>query len=144
MKEGVHKVAVYPGIARDGIRDLRAQYPFMAPWENKNINFVKDSVITLKPVFTYYPVGDNENMHVRWMENFDSGSITIQPTSESDTSIIRASGPLAWHDAAGLSTYSAKLVLTSDTMESVPECCRSLKTSVRSVSWVVLLIILTR
>ena len=118
LKEGMHKVAVYPGIARDGIRDLRAQYPFMAPWENPSVNLVKDSVVTLRPVFNYYPEGPDENMHVRWMEDFDSGSITLQPTSQSDTNIIRTSGPLAWHDPEGIySTYSAKLVLTSDTMQ---------------------------
>lgn len=116
LKEGPHKIAVYPGIARDGIKDLRAPYPFIAPAEYASVNLVRDSIITLSPVFDYYPNGDN--LHVRWMEDFDSGSISIQPTSQSDTNIIRVSGPLAWHDPEGVhSTYSGKVVLTSDSMQ---------------------------
>ena len=114
LKEGEHKVAVYGGIARDGIRDLRAQYPFYAPWENMNVNLVKDEIDTLKPVFTYYPAGVDENMHVRWMEDFDGGTITIQATSQSDTSVMVYSGEYAWHDPDGIySQKSGKVVLTS-------------------------------
>lgn len=114
LKEGEHKVAVYAGIARDGIRDLRAQYPFYAPWENKNVNLVKDEIDTLKPMFTYYPVGVDENMHVRWMEDFDGGTISVQATSQSDTSIMVYNGPYAWHDPDGIySQKSGKVVLTS-------------------------------
>lgn len=114
LKEGEHKVAVYAGIARDGIRDLRAQYPFYAPWENKNVNLVKDEIDTLTPMFTYYPVGVDENMHVRWMEDFDGGTISVQATSQSDTSIMVYNGPYAWHDPDGIySQKSGKVVLTS-------------------------------
>lgn len=117
LKEGEHKVAVYPGIARDGIRDLRAQYPFMAPYERSSVNLVKDSMVTLRPVFHYYPVGNDENMHI-WQEDFDRGTIKIQAVSPSDVEINLDNSPLAWHDPEGIySTYSAKLVLTSDTME---------------------------
>lgn len=115
LKEGEHKVAVYAGIARDGIRDLRAQYPFYKPWENNSVNLVKDQIVTLKPVFTYYPVGVDENMHVRWMEDFDGGTITIQATSQSDTTVQVYSGPYAWHDPDGIySQKSGKVVLTSE------------------------------
>lgn len=114
LKEGEHKVAVYAGIARDGIRSLRAQYPFYAPWE-KNINLVKDEIVTLEPVFTYYPAGVDENMHVCWMEDFDGGAITVQATSQSDTSIMVYSGEYAWHDPEGIySQKSGKVVLTSE------------------------------
>lgn len=116
LKEGSHKVAVYPGIARDGIKDLRAPYPFMVPVEYPSVNLVKDSVVRLFPVFNYYPNGDN--LHVRWLEDFDGGSISIQATSQSDTSVLRVGGPLAWHDPEGVhSTYSGKVVLTSDTTQ---------------------------
>lgn len=116
LKEGAHKVAVYPGIARDGIKDLRAPYPFIAPVEYPSLNLVKDSVVKLFPVCNYYPNGDN--LHVRWLEDFDGGSISIQPTSQSDTNILRVGGPLAWHDPEGVhSTYSGKIVLTSDSTE---------------------------
>ena len=118
LKEGVHKVAVYPGIARDGIRDLRAQYPFMAPYELDSVNLVKDSIVTLRPVFEYYPVGVDENMHIAWKEDFDGGAITLQPISPSNTGILLVRDSLAWHDPGYIySTCSAKLVLTSDTMQ---------------------------
>lgn len=117
LKEEKHKVAVYAGIARDGIRDLRAQYPFYAPWEDSVI-LVKDEIVTLRPVFTYYPEGVDENMHVRWMEDFDGGTITIQATSQSDTVVEVYNGPYAWHDPEGIySQKSGKVVLTSDTMQ---------------------------
>ncbi len=117
LKEEKHKVAVYAGIARDGIRDLRAQYPFYAPWEDSVI-LVKNEIVTLRPVFTYYPEGVDENMHVRWMEDFDGGTITIQATSQSDTVVEVYNGPYAWHDPEGIySQKSGKVVLTSDTMQ---------------------------
>lgn len=116
LKEGFHKVSVYPGIARDGIKDLRAPYPFMAPVEYSSVNLVRDSVVNLFPIFNYYPNGDN--LHVRWKEDFDAGMISIQSTSQSDTNLFRVGGPLAWHDPDGVhSTYSGKVVLTSDTMQ---------------------------
>lgn len=116
LSEGSHKVAVYPGIARDGIKDLRAPYPFIAPVEYLSLNLVKDSIVNLFPVFSYYPNG--ENLHVRWMEDFDGGSISVESTSQSDVNILRVSGPLAWHDAEEIhSTYSGKVVLSSDSMQ---------------------------
>lgn len=114
LKEGAHKVAVYPGIARDGIKDLRAPYPFIAPVEYNNLHLVKDSIITLFPIFNYYPNGDN--LHVRWMEDFDSGSLSMEATSQSNAGIATVTGPLAWHDAGGVySTRSGRVVLSSDT-----------------------------
>ena len=114
LKEGSHKVAVYAGIARDGIKDLRAQYPFVAPAEYASVNLTPDSVVKLFPILNYYPNGDN--LHVRWMEDFDGGAISLEATSQSDVGINVVSGPLAWHDAGELySTRSGKVVLYSDT-----------------------------
>ena len=114
LKEGKHKVTIKPGIKVDGIASRRSYYPFMKDVIYEEVNLVKDSVVTLFPVFNYLPNGDN--LHVRWKEDFDGGALMLQPTSTSDTGIIRATGPLAWHDPQGIySTYSGKLVLTSDT-----------------------------
>ena len=115
LKEGRHTVSFLPGIARDGISYYRPYYPFVAPVEVE-LDLVPDSIIRVFPVFNYWPNG--ENLHVRWMEDFDRGSISIQPTPQSDTTILRVGGPLAWHDPEGVhSTYSGKVVLTSDTMQ---------------------------
>ena len=116
LKKGKHKVAIYAGIAVNGIKDSRADYPFTAPAIFNDVNLVPDSIVTLTPMVTYWPNGDN--LHVRWMEDFDSGTITMETTSQSDVPFIRASGPLAWHDPEGVhSTYSAKFVLNSDTAQ---------------------------
>lgn len=115
LKEGAHKVAVYPGIKVNGISQTRAEYPFMAPVEYAEINLVRDSVVTLTPVFSYYPDGDN--LHVRWIEDFDGGFVSLESTSTSDVSISRVNGPQAWHDPEGIySSYSGRIVLTSDTL----------------------------
>ena len=118
LKQGPHKIAVYAGIAVNGIKDTRADYPFTAPAVYRDVNLVPDSVITLIPMVTYWPAGPDENTHVRWVEDFDSGTVTIETTSQSDVPLLRVSGPLAWHDPEGVhSTYSAKLVLNSDTTQ---------------------------
>lgn len=116
LKQGPHKIAIYAGIAVNGIKDTRADYPFTAPAVYNNLNLVPDSIITLTPMVTYWPNG--ENLHVGWKEDFDRGTITMEATSQSDVPIERASGPLAWHDPEGVhSTYSAKLQLNSDTAQ---------------------------
>lgn len=116
LKQGPHKVAVYAGIAVNGIKDSRADYPFTAPAIFNNVNLVPDSIVTLTPMVTYWPNGDN--FHVRWIEDFDSGTVTMETTSQSDVPYLRVSGPTAWHDPEGVhSTYSAKFVLYSDTTQ---------------------------
>lgn len=116
LKQGPHKVSVYAGIAVNGIKDTRADYPFTAPAIFNNVNLVPDSIVTLNPVVTYWP--DGENLHVRWMEDFDTGTVTMETTDESDVPYLRYGGPYAWHDPEGVhSTYSAKFVLNSDTAQ---------------------------
>ena len=118
LKQGPHKVAIYAGIAVNGIKDSRADYPFTAPVIYENLNLVPDSVVTLVPMVSYWPAGPDENTHVRWMEDFDSGTVTMETTSQSDVPYIRVGGPQAWHDPEGVhSTYSAKFVLNSDTAQ---------------------------
>lgn len=120
LKQGKHKVAVYAGIAVNGIKDSRADYPFTAPVIYNDLNLVPDSIVTIAPMVKYWPEADptTNNTHVRWMEDFDSGTITMETTSQSDVPMIRVGGPLAWHDPEGVhSTYSAKFVLNSDTAQ---------------------------
>ena len=116
LKQGPHKVAVYAGIAVNGIAGSRADYPFTSPAIYNSVNLVPDSIVTLTPMVTYWPNG--ENLHVRWMEDFDSGTVTMETTSQSDVPMLRVSGPQAWHDPEGVhSTYSAKFVLYSDSTQ---------------------------
>ena len=116
LNRGQHKVSVFAGIPVNGIKDSRAEYCFTSPAIFNNVNLVPDSIVTLVPMVTYWPNGGN--LHVRWIEDFDSGTVTMETTAESDVNYIRTSGPLAWHDPEGVhSTYSAKFVLTSDTAQ---------------------------
>lgn len=116
LAQGKHKVSVYGGIALNGIKGTRVDYPFTAPAVYPDIDLVPDSVVTLFPTVTYWTTA--ENVYVRWMEDFDGGMISMQTTSQSDVPMIRVSGPLAWHDPEGVhSTYSAKFELNSDTAQ---------------------------
>lgn len=116
LQEGPHKVAVFPGIKVNGISQTRSEYPFLAPAEYPSVDLVKDSVVTLIPVFNYYPDGDN--LHVRWIEDFDGGFVSLEATSTSDVACGRVNGPEAWHDPEGIySSYSGRIVLTSDTLQ---------------------------
>lgn len=116
LQEGEHDVAIYPGIKVNGIAQTRADYPFMAPMEYSALKLVPDSVITLRPVFNYWPDGDN--LHVRWMEDFDGGFVSLESTTSSNVPLTRVNGPKAWHDPAGIySSYSGQFILTSDTMQ---------------------------
>lgn len=117
LKQGPHKVAVYAGITVNGIKDARADYPFTAPAIYQDLQLTPDSITTIAPMVNYWPQGPDQNTHVRWMEDFDSGTITMETNSQSDVPMIRTSGPMAWHDPEGVhSTYSAKFVLNSDTL----------------------------
>jgi len=116
LKSGNHDISVRACIEVNGIKGTKPDYPFVNTVEFNDVNLVPDSVITLYPVTTYLPNG--ENLHVRWLEDFDGGAVSLVRTSGSDTSLMRVSGPLAWHDKDGIySTYSGKVVLTSDTMQ---------------------------
>lgn len=116
LKQGPHQLTIYAGIPVNGIKDTRADYTFTAPAIYDDVNLVPDSVITFAPMVTYWPNG--ANLHVRWIEDFDSGTITMETTSQSDVPFTRVGGPMAWHDPEGVySTYSAKVVLNSDTTQ---------------------------
>ena len=116
LEQGPHNIKVYGGIALNGIKNARVEYPFTAPAVFNNVDLVPDSIVTLTPVVTYWPLG--ENIHVSWMEDFDKGTISMETTSQSDVPMIRTSGPMAWHDPEGVhSTYSANFVLNSDTTQ---------------------------
>lgn len=114
LKEGRHTVSFLPGIARDGISSYyRPYYPFIALLDVE-LNLVPDSIIHLFPVFNYWPNGNN--LHVRWMEDFEGGSIKLQSTAQSDADICSVGLPYAWTDNVH-SFKSGKVTLTSDSLQ---------------------------
>lgn len=112
LKQGQHKVTVYPGICSDGRGAARGPYPFYKPKVYENLNLVMDSIVNLNPVVNYYPVG--EGVMVGWMEDFETGSSMV-PASDSDTNMMRVSGSEAWHSVN--SYYSGKIVLPPDSLD---------------------------
>lgn len=80
--EGTHTVTVKPGIKVNGISATRSIYPFYKPYV-VSLNLVKDSIITLNPMVTYFP------STVKWNEDFEKVGITLEETLFSDTTIVQ-------------------------------------------------------
>ena len=112
LKHGPHKVTVYGGIMSNGIAAARATYPFYKPQIYESLNLVEDSIINLRPVLNYYPIGGG--VEKGWMEDFETAN-TLLPVAGSDTSIIRINGSEAWHSPN--SFYSGKIVLPPDSLD---------------------------
>jgi len=112
LKKGPHKVSVYAGISVNGVGASRSYYPFCQPQVYEDLVLVEDSIITLNPVVSYYPI--NEGVKVGWMEDFETGC-SLESLAESDTSIMRVSGNEAWQSVN--SFYSAKLALPPDSLD---------------------------
>ena len=116
LEEGPQRVIIMPGIQLNGIKSSRVSYPFVQQIVYPSLNLIPDSIVTIHPMASYYSPSDN--FHVRWIEDFEGGAVTLQRTAASDTTLMRASGPEAWHDPEGIySSRSGKVVLTSDTMQ---------------------------
>lgn len=112
LEKGKHKVTVYAGIKVDGRTGARSPYPFYQPMVYKDLNLVEDSVINLRPVLNYYPIGEGVNFG--WMEDFENAN-TMLSLPESDTSVFRISGSEALR--SGNSFYSGKVVLPPDSLD---------------------------
>ncbi len=82
LESGVHQLMLAPGVMFNGISGTRGQYPFLAPYKDVSFNFIIDSVITVNPDVYYY-----DNTVFTWIEDFEDGFVSLEPTSHSDTSI---------------------------------------------------------
>jgi len=87
LAEGEHTFEIIPGIMLNGISNTRAIYPFVKPWTS-TINLVKDSVVEIHPVSSYY-----DEIVFETIEDFESGGITIGETTFSDTIMQRTDDP---------------------------------------------------
>jgi hypothetical protein len=83
--EGNHKITIKAGIKVSGISMTRAVYPFYEIY-SQDANLVKDSIININPSVIY-----NSSNIFHWKENFEDGGITIEKTTQSDTSITKTS-----------------------------------------------------
>lgn len=98
LMEGEHTIRIDPGIKLNGMASTRAAYPFYKPisktinlergkinkfYDNKIINTVsKDTIF-------YATTSYKDDVVFEWMEDFESSSLSIKSTSNSDTVIER-------------------------------------------------------
>ncbi len=75
LKSGSGKLRLEAGIKLNGIKTTRVNNTFFEPVIIEPFNFIADSIVTLNPTVTYR----TQNVYV-WMEDFESGSISIDTT----------------------------------------------------------------
>ncbi|MFZ5552453.1 MAG: hypothetical protein ACOZCO_05000 [Bacteroidota bacterium] len=96
LKEGTHKLSIYPGIKADGISSRRRKYPFYLPYIISSHVFVPGEVDTLngadQPVVTYYP---NTQIDIWKTGDFEDPGVVFQQDALSDTVMNRITSPPA-------------------------------------------------
>lgn len=90
LASGKHKITVRPGIKLNGISATRYYYYFYSKYDITTTLY-QDSVIKINPTTTYA-----DYTYFAWKEDFESGSISLQRDSKSDTGLVRATGTLAF------------------------------------------------
>lgn len=111
LYQGTHKLEIRAGIKLNGISSTRAPNPMYKPIVFEDFEFHPDSVLKLNNLtFEYY-----SNVKFAWIENFESGNLTIEKTSSSDT-IMMITSPANNPDAflSPNSKYSGIVVLDDD------------------------------
>jgi hypothetical protein len=76
LEKGTKHILVRAGVLENGIGATRSPYPFYTTFE-ADVDLKDKQIDTLKPVFTY----DFANTHFDWEEKFESGLISLAPTS---------------------------------------------------------------
>lgn len=83
LSEDKHKLTLYPGIEYNGMSGTRGPYLFIEPAEYPEFNLIVDSIIKINPPqVKYYPT-----TILPWYEDFETGSIKLETTTNSDTSL---------------------------------------------------------
>lgn len=100
LKNGKHKLSLRAGIKVNGISATRAWYPFFKTLDYVDFELIEDSIQRIRPTFEYY---DANTVHVAWMEDFENAALSIVPTTQSDTNIVRTNV----NDEAYKSNYSS-------------------------------------
>lgn len=124
LNSGKHKVSVYAGIKVNGIGAARAAYTFYQPCVYEQLELVPDSIIKLSPIVNYYPI---DILKMQWKEDFESGTITLNAMSASDTTLMRVSGSEALK-VPNYTAYSGKIVLPPDSLHFYMSSFSELKT----------------
>jgi hypothetical protein len=85
LKEGNHKIDVYPGIKENGIAERRAKYLFYNE-HSAQITLEKNKTTEVNPVTTY-----TSGTTFYWMEDFETASLPFGYSAISDTIIYKSS-----------------------------------------------------
>lgn len=82
LESGKHNIRISAGIKLNGIASTRTLYPFYEPFILNNINLVKDSLISLSPIFQY-----RSSTNFIWLEDFEELNFSIDSTQKSTVDI---------------------------------------------------------
>lgn len=88
LTHGNQNLVVRAGIKLNGIGSTRSTYPFFTEIR-REVNFVRDSVITLNNVVVNY----NSKVVFPWMENFELAGLSMDTTSKSTVNISKTDDP---------------------------------------------------
>ncbi len=83
LLEGSHKLSLYPGIEYNGVSGTRGPYLFIEPAEYPEFNLIVDSIISISPPQVKY----YSSTVLTWDEDFETSSIDLEPTPDSDTTL---------------------------------------------------------
>lgn len=87
LETGIHTIMVKSGIKMNGIATTRVYYPFYKPY-SINTRLTEDSITYINPSVGYYPTTT-----FAWMEDFESGGVSLESTINSDTIIEKTNEP---------------------------------------------------
>ncbi len=87
LKKGSHELMIKAGIKLNGISSTRVNYPFYAPYY-QDIVLTEDSITRVSPQVEYY-----STTKFPWIESFESGGVSMEQTTDSDTILMKTNAP---------------------------------------------------
>lgn len=133
LKEGGHKLQIYPGVKLNGIASTRVQYPFYQPYV-VNYDFKQGETGTFTPSTKYYDINVNTSICFKMMEDFeDIMNIRLYSTDTTYADlepIDYNTDPNAWLDPVNsehcksghihLGDDTKRFCVASDTLQGIP------------------------
>lgn len=112
LKSGTHQVIINAGIKVNGISATRSPYPFFKPITT-SLALIPGEITSLTDTLVYY----EEHTTFEWIEDFNSGAISIDTTSNSEAQLFRVSDPqLIFQFDNETNDYSAMASVSGDTL----------------------------
>lgn len=129
LKEGTHKLQIYPGVKLNGISSTRIQYPFYKPYVTTQ-DLTQGDINTIMPSTKYYSA-DSTSMRFRLLEDFeDANNIKIDSTVSSQTKVRQIShrtNQNAWVDPYDtINHYRSGWIHLGDSIKKFDIACEEL------------------